>query len=179
MGKTELIDRIANWRGVRRVGHSVTELSGWSLADLKRVWGVIEEMSADPHIVMMDGDYQEFWETAPAIKPSTSRQTIPDGFSLATSPLSNSRLNVLAFLTIGPWTTGDIAETCGFSSKQAWIIVTDFEQLGWVQSLPRRRWGVTDAGRAELSRFLDIFSNLPPLRKQISGQTDSANVCIG
>jgi len=74
-------------------------------------------------------------------------------FRLATLPLSNSRLSVLAFLATGHGTTGDVAESCGIDRVQAYRIVKAHGGAGWLEFIGRNRWRITLQGITELERI--------------------------
>lgn len=80
-------------------------------------------------------------------------QAIPDQFGrfpLASSPLANIRLSVLAYLAVGPDTVANTAEACGVSRMQTNRIVSDFLDRDFLVTGPRHRYAITPRGKSEL-----------------------------
>lgn len=88
----------------------------------------------------------------------SSSQTRLETFPLATSPLSNTRLNVLAFVARGPASRGDVEDGCALAQATTWRTVGELESSGYLIETVRRRYQITPNGRMELARFHTYLS---------------------
>lgn len=74
-------------------------------------------------------------------------------FPLASSPLASVRLSILAYLALGPATTGEVAAACAIDRVRVWRLMRELSASGHVVEIVARRFQIADAGVRELSIF--------------------------